>query len=446
MTTRLGKQAYACLALNTVAVSRRLADELGVPLMTLMGPLTQLRVFGTLTAYASSDVDLLVRRRDASRVRQRLDARGLVKPEDGKTSSRASRSAVFDHEGVIVDLHWELDIAGVAGLFSERLERALWEGARRNQHGLYEPRIEPFLVFLAVQTTRLELQRDNWMGMLARAAELVGDWEEVWRVARACHSERIVRRVLAEARTSPRGTGHQAEAGNWSVRGRASLVRVRGEAAVALGRFAKPTIAHHHFAGLDLVVPETVFRPRPVTEGLVRLACDAVGSEVAPQVIDLGTGSGAVALAIGSRLPHAQVYGVDVSAAAIAAARANARRLRIANVRFRLGQLLDPVRHVRPNAITSNLPYVPLGVLNHRDIESRHFFGGGFDGLDLLRRLAEEGRRTLLPGGWLVMQLMDVQWDEFAEELATAGYRPEPPERREGRAVSVRAQLVDNPR
>ncbi len=156
-------------------------------------------------------------------------------------------------------------------------------------------------------------------------------------------------------------------------------------------------VGHREFYGLDLLTDRRALIPRPETESLVELgltwgrALQAAGCRE-PLIVDVGTGTSAIALALAAHLPGARVIGIDLSAEALALARENARRLGLAGrVRFVQGDLLAPLRW-RPHLTVANLPYVPEGRLAHlpvgiREWEPRLALAGGADGLDLYRRL-----------------------------------------------------------
>lgn len=175
-------------------------------------------------------------------------------------------------------------------------------------------------------------------------------------------------------------------------------------------------VGEKEFFGLRLrVTPDTLI-PRPDTEVLVEWALDCLKGLAMPRVVDLGTGSGAIALAIRSRRPDAQVHMVDVSAGALAVAVDNARRLDLP-VTAHLGSWFDPLDG-QPgfDLIVSNPPYIAGDDVHLAAL--RHEPGGaltpGGDGLDDLRRLARQAPAHLRPGGWL---LLEHGWDQ-AEAVA----------------------------
>jgi release factor glutamine methyltransferase len=163
------------------------------------------------------------------------------------------------------------------------------------------------------------------------------------------------------------------------------------------------------FFGLPLQVDARVLDPRPDTETLVEWALDVLTPLQAPAVIDLGTGSGAIALALSHGRPDARVVAVDASADALAVARANAQRLGL-SVACRQGFWLEGIED-RFHAIVSNPPYVAesdphLLALSHEPLQA---LASGPDGLDDLRRIIATAPAHLLPGGWL---LLEHGWDQ----------------------------------
>jgi len=179
------------------------------------------------------------------------------------------------------------------------------------------------------------------------------------------------------------------------------------------------------FRHLDLVVRPGVFVPRPETEVLVDVALQALDGSV-PVVVDVGTGTGAVALSIKHERPDASVFATDLSAEAIALAAQNAERHGV-EVRLLPGDLLSPVPPEllgRVDLVVSNPPYVPEEDVASLPAEVRAdselaLLGG----TTIHRRLAAESPRWLRPGGSLVMEIADTQGDEVRSILAESGFR-----------------------
>ena len=180
------------------------------------------------------------------------------------------------------------------------------------------------------------------------------------------------------------------------------------------------------FDGLELLAGPGTFLPRGISEQLVRAACERLSGDELPIAVDVGTGCGAVALALARRVPLARVLGVDLDERALRWARRNARRMRMGHVRFAAGSLLDPLpADVRRgvSVVTANVPCVPpdsfAGAL---DAPAQAYVGVGSDGLGLQRALAAEARAVLRPGGWLLVQLAPSQWPAYRETLRDLGY------------------------
>ena len=194
------------------------------------------------------------------------------------------------------------------------------------------------------------------------------------------------------------------------------------------------------FAGLKLEVWDGVFRPRPPADEVVAFALSLVAGWHEPTAIDVGTGTGAVALAIAARRPDARVIGLDVAETAIRCAEANADRLGLTRVRFVRSDILRelPREIGEVDLVVANLPYVPGLVVaaDTWDAPLDAIQGQDLDGLGLLRRLAGQVKYRLRPGGYFVMQLTDWQWEGWAHELREMGFEPVAPAvRRPGRAV-----------
>ena len=163
------------------------------------------------------------------------------------------------------------------------------------------------------------------------------------------------------------------------------------------------------FFGLPLQVDARVLDPRPDTETLVEWALDVLEKTVSPRILDLGTGSGAIALALQSQRPDATVTAVDFSQDALEVARANAHRLQLP-VQLVQSSWLDDVEGVF-DVIVSNPPYireddVHMAALRH---EPRQALTSGEDGLDDIRTIIAQAPAHLNAGGWL---LLEHGWDQ----------------------------------
>ena len=158
------------------------------------------------------------------------------------------------------------------------------------------------------------------------------------------------------------------------------------------------------FYGLDLHVDARVLVPRPDTETLMDWALEVLAPTPAATVVDLGTGSGAIALALKHTRPALRVQAVEYSADALAVAQANAQRLGL-DVAFAQGSWLTGVAGPF-HAIVSNPPYIReddehMPALRH---EPRQALTSGADGLDDIRTIIDQARSRLLPDGWLLLE------------------------------------------
>ena len=175
------------------------------------------------------------------------------------------------------------------------------------------------------------------------------------------------------------------------------------------------------FWSLEFTVNRHVLIPRPETERVVELALELLGSCPAPRILDLGTGSGCIAVTLASQLPQARVWACDVSAEALAVARANAVAHNVAGrmtfMQTDMRRRLEGQPHgAAPtfDLIVSNPPYIAgpeFAALQAevRDWEPRLALDGGKDGLDFYRRLLQDCPVQLRPGGWLVMEVGSTQ-------------------------------------
>ena len=198
------------------------------------------------------------------------------------------------------------------------------------------------------------------------------------------------------------------------------------EAAIAR-RLANEPIQYitgdQEFFGLALRVTPAVLIPRPETEHLVEAVLAELKSSPAPRILDIGTGSGAIAIALAHHLPQAQVVATDISSAALAIARENAARHNLADrIMFFESDLLASLSGPF-DAIVSNPPYVPeadRATLHPqvRDHEPASALFAGADGLAIYRRLIPQALAALAPNGLLALEIGHGQRDAIAQLFA----------------------------
>ena len=179
-------------------------------------------------------------------------------------------------------------------------------------------------------------------------------------------------------------------------------------------------VGRREFWSLELAVDPHVLIPRPETEHVVEAALAFLQSNTVcpdPLVLDMGTGSGCIAVALAHSLPAARVIASDISRAALAAARGNIARHRLTDrAALVAGAGLDMFVHARPlfDLIVSNPPYIPSADIaalppEVRDYEPRGALDGGVDGLDAYRRIIPAAAGRLRPGGALILE---IGWDQ----------------------------------
>ena len=177
------------------------------------------------------------------------------------------------------------------------------------------------------------------------------------------------------------------------------------------------------FFGLQLHIDRRVLDPRPETETLVEWALTCLADTLEPRIADLGTGSGAIALALKHSLPSAQVTAVDASADAIAVAIANAQSLGLEIATF-VGNWCAPLTDQSFDLIVSNPPYVAdgdthLAQLTHEPLSA---LVAGKEGLDDLRQIVAQTVRHLKPGAWLLLEHGFDQAQAVQDLLANQGF------------------------
>ncbi|MFZ1052333.1 MAG: peptide chain release factor N(5)-glutamine methyltransferase [Candidatus Sulfotelmatobacter sp.] len=183
----------------------------------------------------------------------------------------------------------------------------------------------------------------------------------------------------------------------------------------ARGVPAQYITGHQEFWGIDLIVTPAVLIPRPETEHVIETVLACVGrtllSATPLRLIDVGTGSGCIALALTKELPQAEIHATDVSSAALEIARANAARHQLqSHIHFREADLLTGVDNDSFDFIVSNPPYVGESEedqvqLEVRKFEPRNAVFAGPTGVEVIARLIPQAHAALRVGGWLVMEI-----------------------------------------
>jgi release factor glutamine methyltransferase len=169
---------------------------------------------------------------------------------------------------------------------------------------------------------------------------------------------------------------------------------------------------HQEFWGLDFVVSPAVLIPRPETEHLVETVLELARDVPRPKIVDVGTGSGCVALALAHELKHAELCAVDVSAGALEIACANAARLQLeGRVQFVQSNVLEALADAHDfDFVVSNPPYVGFGESDKvqksvRDFEPRVAVFAGEQGLDVIAPLVQQAHDVLKSSGWLAVEI-----------------------------------------
>ncbi|HTW60365.1 MAG TPA: peptide chain release factor N(5)-glutamine methyltransferase [Terracidiphilus sp.] len=196
----------------------------------------------------------------------------------------------------------------------------------------------------------------------------------------------------------------------------------------ASGEPVQYILGETEFYGMPFRVTREVLIPRPETEHVVEKATELARQFAAPRIVDVGTGSGAIAIALAHNRRDAAMTATDVSAAALAVARSNAKRNGVAErARFLEGDLLEPVAGEQFEMVVSNPPYVAerdresLSV-EVRDFEPAEALFAGEDGLAVYRRLIPAAHAALVTGGWIVLEIGYGQEANVRELLRAAGF------------------------
>ena len=195
-----------------------------------------------------------------------------------------------------------------------------------------------------------------------------------------------------------------------------------------LGEPIQYITGEQEFYGLPFRVNDDVLIPRPETEHLVEKALELAGRFARPRIVDVGTGSGAIAVALAYKLPKTRITAVDISVAALDVARGNAERNGVARrIEFKESDLLAALADERFELVVSNPPYVPVGdretlAVEVREHEPAVALFGGEGGLKLYRRLIPAAFAVLEERGWLAMEIGYGQSKAIARLMGEAGF------------------------
>jgi release factor glutamine methyltransferase len=191
------------------------------------------------------------------------------------------------------------------------------------------------------------------------------------------------------------------------------------------GMPAQYITGHQEFWGMDLIVTPAVLIPRPETEHVIEIVLALAGrAPSALRIVDVGTGSGCIALALAKELPSAEIHATDISPVALEIARANATRHQLeGRIKFHETDLLQGFDRASFDFVVSNPPYVGESEadqvqLEVRKYEPRNAVFAGETGLVVIERLIPQSREALKPSGWLVMEISGTIAERVRELLA----------------------------
>jgi len=179
----------------------------------------------------------------------------------------------------------------------------------------------------------------------------------------------------------------------------------------ATGIPAQYITGHQEFWGMDFIVTPAVLIPRPETEHLIETVLPLARQLAGPRIVDVGTGSGCIALALAKELRNAQIHATDISPAALEVAQSNAFRLQLQDrVQFQQADLLNGFEPTSIDFVVSNPPYVGRSEQDQVQLEVRKFeppqaVFAGETGIEIIAQLVPQAWTVLKPGGWLVVEI-----------------------------------------
>ncbi len=185
-------------------------------------------------------------------------------------------------------------------------------------------------------------------------------------------------------------------------------------------------VGYQPFMGMKIIVDKNVLIPRPETELLVEQTAHYALLITHPTILDIGTGSGAIAVALARLLPTAMITAIDISESALTIAKKNASNQKV-KIDFLQGDLFSSVKNRKFDIVVSNPPYIPTEEVenldpNVKDFEPRLALDGGDDGLDIIRAIIVDAKDYLNPEGILIFEIGINQSEEVVKLLDKSNY------------------------
>jgi HemK-like putative methylase len=400
------------------------------------------RLFGTAD---TGNRLLLVRREAAARAERSLAATPWRYHAGGLGRHRFRRHSVFAWDGgASVALVSGLPASPLPSRALAALEDRIWRNAHETETGVREPHPVDAALVAAVQIVRPGFPRPAWRKEFVRLTEL-NDPDVEANAAREVGVARSLSLAGRAAGLDPlaqeqRATLHEQI---WRA-GRLLQRRTRSRRLTAFldgAPIPGHAVFRTRFGGVEVDSGRRVFLPVAFSEELLVAALERLVASRNPVVVEIGTGCGAVALALASARPDAEVHAVEISGRALRWAQRNARRLGLNTAHFYRGSLLEPLPPTlngRVNVVVTNVPYAPGAYRRESwDDMPGTVEGEGDDGLGLPRSVAVDSRRILSNGGWLIAQIATEQVEAFRSELTPLGYDHDRTAVRAGDAVVV---------
>lgn len=342
--------------------------------------------------------------------------------------------------GLELELYWGVPASPLPSVALRELSRTLWQGATTGNQGARIPDPSALLAYLAVRASSPGGGHErDWARFRSHLAH-VPDLANARGVARRTGVLPALDQALFMAkRADPRRPDPRPRFQGWrEVPWRIALGVQRHARPRRFGRLLTPIPTLGDFdircrvLGVETLAERDVFVPTPDAELIATMASEVIARAAAPDVVvDVGTGNGAIAVAVAATHPAVRVVATELLARSARCAERNVRRLGLTNARVLRGSLLDPVPGEllgRATLVIANLPFYPRrGYATVGSVPRATIQGDGDDGLGLVRRLIAQAPSYLARDGWLLLQMFAWQWKLLGPELADRGFRPGTP-------------------